>query len=205
MEWNWANRAKLRDLWAEGLSTAEIGRRLNCTKHCVIGRAHRDKLPPRPSPIRAADPDTARRRREKRALPEYRAKECTRHQEAAAKRRQAYFPPITDAPRAPGEETIRETARRLAQSEYRVQRLVETVPGLGRRASAARGSAGWRWLICDPSRMEELLNDQAEPAAGRVAVNPEHPLARGLVSFYVPPDDEQAADLNPFDPKHWWP
>jgi len=39
-------------LWNEGLSTAEIGRRLGVTKNQVIGRAHRLHLTPRPSPLR---------------------------------------------------------------------------------------------------------------------------------------------------------
>ncbi len=42
---------KLELLWAEGLSTAEIGRRLNISKNAVVGKAKRLKLPARPSPI----------------------------------------------------------------------------------------------------------------------------------------------------------
>ncbi|HQU05595.1 MAG TPA: GcrA family cell cycle regulator, partial [Acidocella sp.] len=52
MEWSEEIIAKLRALWAEGLSTAEIGRRLNISKNAVVGKAHRLNLPPRPSPIR---------------------------------------------------------------------------------------------------------------------------------------------------------
>ncbi len=44
--------ARLSGLWAEGLSTAEIGRRLNISKNAVVGKAHRLNLPPRPNPIR---------------------------------------------------------------------------------------------------------------------------------------------------------
>ena len=43
---------RLKGLWAEGLSTTEIGRRLGMTKNAVIGKAHRLQLPARPSPIR---------------------------------------------------------------------------------------------------------------------------------------------------------
>ena len=39
-------------LWAEGHSTAEIGRRLGLTKNAVVGKAHRLKLAPRPSPLK---------------------------------------------------------------------------------------------------------------------------------------------------------
>ncbi len=42
----------LSALWAEGLSTAEIGRRLGITKNAVVGKAHRLSLTPRPSPLK---------------------------------------------------------------------------------------------------------------------------------------------------------
>lgn len=51
-EWNEATIARLRALWAEGLSTAEIGRRMGCGKNAVVGKAHRLNLPTRPSPVR---------------------------------------------------------------------------------------------------------------------------------------------------------
>ncbi len=52
MEWSEDVITKLRVLWFEGHSTAEIGRRLNISKNAVVGKAHRLNLPPRPSPIR---------------------------------------------------------------------------------------------------------------------------------------------------------
>jgi GcrA cell cycle regulator len=52
MEWNEEIVARLRGLWSEGLSTAEIGRRMGISKNAVVGKAHRLNLPPRPSPIR---------------------------------------------------------------------------------------------------------------------------------------------------------
>ncbi|MDI2090979.1 GcrA family cell cycle regulator [Commensalibacter oyaizuii] len=52
MEWNEEIVARLRELWAQGLSTAEIGRQLNVTKNAVVGKAHRLGLEGRPSPIR---------------------------------------------------------------------------------------------------------------------------------------------------------
>lgn len=48
-----AKDAQLTELWAEGLPTSEIGRRLGVTRNSVIGRARRLKLTPRPSPIKA--------------------------------------------------------------------------------------------------------------------------------------------------------
>lgn len=55
MEWNETIITELRSLWAEGLSTAEIGRRLGISKNAVVGKAHRLDLSPRPSPIRRSD------------------------------------------------------------------------------------------------------------------------------------------------------
>lgn len=58
---DWTNEAidRLRALWAEGHSTAEIGRRMGISKNSVVGKAHRLDLPARPSPIRR-DPATPR-------------------------------------------------------------------------------------------------------------------------------------------------
>jgi GcrA cell cycle regulator len=52
MEWDDDAIQKIRTLWAEGHSTAEIGRRMGVSKNAIVGKAHRLVLPPRPSPIR---------------------------------------------------------------------------------------------------------------------------------------------------------
>jgi GcrA cell cycle regulator len=52
MDWTEEAIGRLRALWAEGLSTAEIGRRMGISKNAVVGKAHRLTLPARPSPIR---------------------------------------------------------------------------------------------------------------------------------------------------------
>lgn len=50
--WHEENRVeRLRGLWDAGWSASRIGRHLGCTKNAVIGKAHRLKLKPRPSPI----------------------------------------------------------------------------------------------------------------------------------------------------------
>ncbi len=54
MDWTEESISRLRSLWQDGLSTAEIGRRMQITKNAVVGKAHRLTLPPRPSPIRKA-------------------------------------------------------------------------------------------------------------------------------------------------------
>ncbi len=52
MDWTEDAIARLKLLWAEGHSTAEIGRRMGVSKNAVVGKAHRLALPARPSPIR---------------------------------------------------------------------------------------------------------------------------------------------------------
>jgi GcrA cell cycle regulator len=62
MEWNEESIARLRALWAEGLSTAAIGRRMGVSKNAVVGKAHRLNLPSRPSPIHGDGNDAGPRR-----------------------------------------------------------------------------------------------------------------------------------------------
>ena len=52
MPWNDDNVSRLRDLWDQGLPTAQIGKLLGFTKNAVVGKAHRIGLERRPSPIR---------------------------------------------------------------------------------------------------------------------------------------------------------
>jgi GcrA cell cycle regulator len=62
MDWTDEVIERLRALWAEGHSTAEIGRRMGVSKNAVVGKAHRLGLTARPSPIRrGAEGDTPRR------------------------------------------------------------------------------------------------------------------------------------------------
>jgi GcrA cell cycle regulator len=64
MEWTEELIARLRALWDEGHSTAEIGRMLGVSKNAVVGKAHRLNLPARPSPIRRdANSEAPRTRR----------------------------------------------------------------------------------------------------------------------------------------------
>src|SRR5580692_4678926 len=52
MVWDEETIRLLRDLWTQGHSTAEIGRRLGVSKNAIVGKAHRLDLEARPSPIR---------------------------------------------------------------------------------------------------------------------------------------------------------
>lgn len=56
MTWTPELVERLRELWAEGHSTAEIGRMIGLSKNAVVGKAHRMKLPPRQSSPRKAKP-----------------------------------------------------------------------------------------------------------------------------------------------------
>lgn len=66
MEWTDELIQRLRVFWAEGLSTAEIGRRLGVSKNAVVGKAHRLDLTARPSPIRWEGASETSRRRNRR-------------------------------------------------------------------------------------------------------------------------------------------
>ena len=68
MEWAEETIIRLRALWDEGLSTAEIGRRLGVSKNAVVGKAHRLDLPARPSPIRRDGSGSTPRRSAPRRL-----------------------------------------------------------------------------------------------------------------------------------------
>ncbi len=59
MDWTDEVIDRLKTLWGEGVSTAEIGRRIGVSKNAVVGKAHRLLLEPRPSPIRRGPPATA--------------------------------------------------------------------------------------------------------------------------------------------------
>lgn len=109
MEWTDEIIAQLKELWGEGLSTAEIGRRLSITKNAVVGKAHRLGLPPRPSPIRrdgktkAASPEKA----EKPAAP---AIETTPQPPASSTRETAPAPLVAQPATAPVPPTTARTS-----------------------------------------------------------------------------------------------
>ena len=64
MPWNDENVSRLRELWDQGLPTAQIGKLIGFTKNAVVGKAHRIGLERRPSPIRrtAVKPDRKKAR-----------------------------------------------------------------------------------------------------------------------------------------------
>ena len=64
MPWDDSNVFRLKELWDQGLPTAQIGKLLGFTKNAVVGKAHRIGLERRPSPIRrtAIKPDRKKAR-----------------------------------------------------------------------------------------------------------------------------------------------
>jgi|SRR5690554_988377 len=52
MAWTPERIEELTRLWNAGLSASAIGKQLGVSKNAVVGKAHRLKLPARPSPIR---------------------------------------------------------------------------------------------------------------------------------------------------------
>jgi GcrA cell cycle regulator len=59
MDWTPEQITQLTQLWRDGLSTAEIGKRLGISKNAVVGKAHRLHLDSRPSPIKRVGPRPA--------------------------------------------------------------------------------------------------------------------------------------------------
>jgi GcrA cell cycle regulator len=59
----------LRQLWREGHSTPEIGRRLGKSKNAIVGKVHRLDLEARPSPIKRGSPNAPKPVRQPRAVP----------------------------------------------------------------------------------------------------------------------------------------
>lgn len=72
MTWTAERIDELTRLWSEGQSASAIGKQLGISKNAVVGKAHRLKLPSRPSPIRKQEAGTstpARKRSESLAMP----------------------------------------------------------------------------------------------------------------------------------------
>lgn len=65
MSWTDEKIAELNRLWQAGHTASEIGKRLGVSKNAVVGKAHRLRLPGRPSPIKQT-PDRANGARRKR-------------------------------------------------------------------------------------------------------------------------------------------
>jgi GcrA cell cycle regulator len=156
MEWSEDLVTRLRALWAEGLTTAEIGRRLGISKNAVVGKAHRLDLQGRPSPIRRDGTQSGPRR--------------------AATPRRVHGPtlpplapvaPITTHPVAAHEPAI-ESPVAEADDDQTVQdktpapvRRVTMAPALVSRAAATPRVAACCWPIGEPGTASFRFCDDA--------------------------------------------
>ena len=122
MTWTDERIDQLTELWGAGQSASQIGKALGMSKNAVIGKAHRLKLPPRPSPIR-----------KERSTPRPKPRSVPRLQTATP-------PPPEAVPSSP--------ARREVEA---LRKAIETVPRIVRRpARRASGGPGCLWPIGDP-------------------------------------------------------
>ena len=110
MAWNPATVDRLRVLWDEGHSIAEISRRMGTSKNAVVGKAHRLNLPARPSPIKIGGAPSPKRERRPGGGPHSGAAPL-----AEARQRSAAVPrppPAQEAPPAPPPTIFRAAPRR---------------------------------------------------------------------------------------------
>lgn len=142
---------QLRKLWDQGLSASAIGKQLGVSKNAVVGKAHRLKLPPRPSPIRKGTRPPVRRMA---VLPKTLPISHVRATPAAAPVQRAV--PERPAPerlaseRPTVERSIGRMAERLAQERVPLASArASSAAGTTRRA-AARGIKSCLWPIGDP-------------------------------------------------------
>ena len=92
MSWNDDNVAQLKDLWDQGLPTAQIGKLLGFTKNAVVGKAHRIGLERRPSPIRRAAIKPDRKKARSPVMPKLNFEEKHAEQKETSTIRRAFQP-----------------------------------------------------------------------------------------------------------------
>jgi len=92
MSWNDDNVSRLKDLWDQGLPTAQIGKLLGFTKNAVVGKAHRIGLERRPSPIRRATIKPDRKKARSPVMPKLNFEEKHVEQKEIFTIRKAFLP-----------------------------------------------------------------------------------------------------------------
>ncbi len=92
-DWSDEQVADLDRLWRRGETASAIGRALGKTKNSVIGKAHRLKLPGRPSPLGLTKSDRARARGEALPKPTPPARLKPAIKVAAPKKRRPFMTP----------------------------------------------------------------------------------------------------------------
>ena len=92
MSWNDENVSRLKDLWDQGLPTAQIGKLLGFTKNAVVGKAHRIGLERRPSPIRRAAIKPDRKKARSPVMPKLNFEEKHVEQKEISTIRKSFLP-----------------------------------------------------------------------------------------------------------------
>ena len=92
MSWNDDNVSRLKDLWEQGLPTAQIGKLLGFTKNAVVGKAHRIGLERRPSHIRSATIKPDRKKARSPVMPKLNFEEKHTEQKEISATRKAFLP-----------------------------------------------------------------------------------------------------------------
>jgi len=128
MDWTPEQISDLTRLWGEGLTTAEIGKRLGISKNAVVGKAHRLHLPARPSPIKRTGP-----------RPQV-------YRQAAPRQ-----PSVPRAPQAPREPRV---AAQAQQTSAAALRALANQPSAKRLPMMALSASTCRWPIGDPGDAE---------------------------------------------------
>lgn len=104
MDWSDEQIERLTQLWGDGHSTAEIGRRMGLSKNQIVGKANRLDLPSRLSPIkRDGEPRAAQPRR-------------VRHSAMLPPLPSYTLPPIVAAPTLRDSPPLRAQVQRVTQA-----------------------------------------------------------------------------------------
>ncbi|MDR1694206.1 MAG: GcrA family cell cycle regulator [Lactobacillaceae bacterium] len=106
MAWTDEMVADLRKMWAEGLTTGEIAKRLSVSKNSIVGKVHRLGLSGRPSPIKKKTPVEGQAETPK--------EHKTPKKEKAEAKIEVLKEEKAEAPKAPKKETKKEKAPKEA-------------------------------------------------------------------------------------------
>lgn len=170
MTWTDERIDELTRLWQAGHSASEIGKRLAVSKNAVVGKAHRLKLPSRPSPIKQQELDaggqpnaSARKRtRSRRAVPSQPAAgRASAAEDVLSAPSQEQSAPATErggatarsavaASRVGSGDTRKSAAKVATQSNGRTARQAGRATAGSTGAEAQGSSSGCLWPIGDP-------------------------------------------------------
>ncbi len=96
MPWDDDNVSRLKELWDQGLPTAQIGKLLGFTKNAVVGKAHRIGLERRPSPIRRTAVKPDRKKARSPVMPKLNFENKLIEEKVSKIKNKTYHPPINN-------------------------------------------------------------------------------------------------------------